>query len=168
MDKPYFLLVDAVSSACSDQFWLFLRDDASACRGRCKCVCVCVSAGKREQSCEQVLEQPHAANQLPAARGGATAAQAVVVKPFSQAPPAPVPTPVQAVKPPLAHPAVSHNASVFCDRQRTIPNILSRSRKPCPTKNTQGKSAPRPSAQRWSLTHQQGCGIMVWLVFAAS
>lgn len=105
-----------------------------ACRWRCKPASV--SAGKREPGfrLKQILEQPHTANQLPAARGGASAAQA---------PPAPVPAPVQALAPPPASPAVSRNASVFCNRKRTIPNILSRTRKP---KNAHGESAgwPRP------------------------
>lgn len=96
-----------------------------ACRWRCKPASV--SAGEPGFRLKQILEQPHTANQLPAARGGASAAQA---------PPAPVPTPVQALAPPPASPAVSRNASVFCNRKRTIPNILSRTRKP---KNAHGE-----------------------------
>lgn len=74
---------------------------------------------------KRILEQPHTANQQPAARGGAS----VVAEPSPQAPPAPV----HASKPPLADPAVSQDASVLCNRKRTIPNILSHSRKLCLT-----------------------------------
>lgn len=113
-----------------------------------------VSAGKREQlnADQQILEQPHTANQLPAARGGASATPAgkqscVPVEPFPephnnlQAPPSPVPTPVQALKPPPATPGVSHNA--LCNKKRTVPNILSRSRRPpTPSSNDkEGKTA---------------------------
>lgn len=124
----------------------------SACRWNYKSACV--SAGKREQlnasSKQQILEQQHAANQLPAAGGGASATPSgIPVEPLSkphnnlQAPPSPVPTPVQALKPPLAKPGVSHNA--LCNKQRTVPNILSRSRKPpTPSNNDEeGKTAGR-------------------------
>lgn len=97
-----------------------------------------VSAGRRQPSLQkkQILDQLHTANQLPAARGGAVAARAPV--------PASVPTPVQVVKPPPADAALSHNASVLCNRKRTMPNILSRGRKQCPTTSTmktQGETA---------------------------
>lgn len=97
-----------------------------------------VSAGQRQPRLQkkQILDQPHTANQLPAARGGAAAARAPE--------PASIPKPVQVVKSPPADPALSHNASVLCNRKRTMPNILSRSRKQCPTTsmmNTQGETA---------------------------
>ncbi|XP_056867467.1 MAX dimerization protein MGA a isoform X5 [Takifugu flavidus] len=112
-------------------------------------------SGEREQlnasSEQQILEQQHAANQLPAAGGGASATPAgkqscIPVEPFSkphnnlQAPPPPVPTPVQALKPPPAKPGVSHNAS--CNNQRTVPNILSRRRKP-PTPSNNDKEVEK-------------------------
>lgn len=116
-------------------------------QGRCNRACV--SAGQSEPGFppKQVPEQPHTANQLPAAGGGASAAPAGVVKPLSRGPRAPVPTPVRASRPPPALPAVPYNASVFCNRKQTISNILSRSRKPCPTAsktNTRGKTAGCP------------------------
>lgn len=115
-----------------------------------------MSAGKREQlnasSKQLILEQQHAANQLPAAGGAASATPAgkqscipveLLSKPHNnmQAPPSPVPTPVQASKPPAAKPGVSHNA--LCNTQRTVPNILSRSRKPPtpPSNDREGKTA---------------------------
>lgn len=120
--------------------------------------CVYVPAGKREQLKgspeQQILEQQHTDNQLPAASGGASGTLAgkksrFVVEPLSKpqnnlrAPRTPVPTPVQAVKSPPAQPGVSHNASVLCNSQRTVPNILSRSRKPSLTlsNDTEGKTA---------------------------
>lgn len=142
----------------------------------CRCCCVFVSAGKSEKSIlqkmeellfkEQMIEQ-HTANQLPAA-AGRTCNPCVIITSASQPqdnPQAP-PTPVSAspvntrvqtnslrVLPrSLAPPAAP---SVPCNRPRTVPNILSRSKEQAvnPSRNsvagkTAGQELTRPAHQQ--------------------
>lgn len=109
---------------------------------------------------QQNVEQHQAANQLPAATGDTTADIIIIssnlpqqtpqapptsvsappttvlahtpVQTFVQQPQTSSQTVLQVSKPTLAPPGVSHNAPVLQGRQRTVPNILSRSKNPAP------------------------------------